>query len=84
MTRTTKKRLIFASGAFGLIYAALCGGFFWAMSQTPDKFGQIMKHVPMPIMAVLPFEPMWNVARGGDLNIGDAAPDFELPSYDKS
>jgi hypothetical protein len=66
------------------LYAAVCGGLFWAMCQPPDEFGRIMKHVPMPSMMVLPFRPMWMVARGGHLQAGDAAPDFELLTHDKS
>ena len=84
MKRTTKKRLAIAGAAVVGLYAVLCAGFFWAMSQPPAKFGQIMSYVPMPLMAVLPFEPLWNIARGGDLEIGDAAPDFELATYDHS
>ena len=84
MKQSTKKRLTLVAAALAVVYAALCGAFFWAMSQPPAKFGQIMAHVPMPLMAVLPFEPMWNIARGGSLEVGDAAPDFELPTYDHS
>lgn len=83
MKQTTKKRLTVAAAALAVVYAASCGAFFWAMSQPPAKFGRIMSHVPMPLMAVLPFEPLWNVARGGELEVGDPAPDFELPTYDK-
>src|SRR5690606_8371059 len=77
-------RLWIGGAAFAGVYATLCGGLFWAMSQPPDAFGRIMSHVPMPLMAALPFKPLWNVARAGELEIGDAAPDFELPTYDKS
>ncbi|MBI1355636.1 MAG: redoxin domain-containing protein [Acidobacteria bacterium] len=83
MKRATKKRLAIAAGAFGAVYAALSGFFLWAMSQPPEKFGRIMARVPMPLMAVLPFEPLWNIARAGALEVGDLAPDFELPTYDK-
>jgi peroxiredoxin len=30
-------------------------------------------------MLVIPFEPLWNSARGGTLQVGDPAPDFTLP-----
>jgi hypothetical protein len=50
----------------------------WAMHQTPDEFGAIMAHVPMPAMLVLPFETLWMRARAGHLNPGDQAPDFTL------
>jgi hypothetical protein len=66
------------------LYAALTAGLFWAMCQPPDEFGRIMRHVPMPSMMVLPFRPLWMIARGGQLQPGDAAPDFELMTHDKS
>lgn len=84
MTQTTKRRLATAAGGLAAAYFVLCGCFFWAMTRTPDHFGRIMSHVPMPLMAVLPFEPLWNIARAGELEAGDSAPDFELPTYDKS
>lgn len=57
---------------------------FIVMRQPPQRFGQVMRHFPMPAMMIVPFEPMWNVARGGELLVGDAAPDFNLPRSDKS
>ena len=84
MKQSTKKRLISVFATLAVVYAVLCVGFFWAMSQPPSEFGRIMSHVPMPLMAVFPFEPLWNVARAGELEVGDPAPDFELPTYDKS
>jgi hypothetical protein len=66
------------------IYATICVALFWAMCQPPDQFGSIMRHVPMPSMLVLPFRPLWMIARAGQLEPGDAAPDFELQTHDKS
>ncbi len=66
------------------VYALVCTGLFWAMRQPPDHFGRIMKHVPLPSMMVLPFRPLWMIARGGNLQTGDPAPDFELLTHDKS
>ena len=65
------------------LYAVFLGGMFWVMRQPPEKFGAIMRHFPMPAMMILPFERMWNVARGGTLKVGDDAPDFTLPTADK-
>jgi peroxiredoxin len=31
---------------------------------------------------VLPFKPLWNVARNGHVRVGDAAPDFTLETAD--
>ena len=75
-------------GAIGLGFVAVCTvaccGFYYVMRQPPAEFGRVMKHVPLPLMRVLPFETMWTVARGGDLQVGDPAPDFALPTRDKS
>jgi hypothetical protein len=63
-------------------HLALCAGFYVAMLQPPDKFGQIIAKTPFPLMMVLPFETLWNRARGGRLQPGDLAPDFRLPALD--
>lgn len=84
MTRQT-----FVRGALRILIAVACvyllflGTMFAIMKQPPERFGQTMKHVPMPTMMLLPFERMWNVARGGTLQVGDAAPDFTLPRTDR-
>jgi hypothetical protein len=67
---------------FVMLYGILCAGLYGAMSQTPERFGAIMSHVPGVAFLVLPFEPFWMKARAGVLNAGDAAPDFELPTID--
>ena len=64
------------------VEVALSAGLYWAMRQPPDAFGSVMKHVPMPMMMVLPFEPLWNRARAGGVRVGDTAPDFRLPTLD--
>lgn len=66
-----------------VLYLAVAGGLLWAMYQPPAQFGRIMRHVPMPMMIALPFKPMWYAARKGNLQVGDAAPDFSLPTADK-
>jgi hypothetical protein len=79
-----KRRRIFGGILIALaaVEAVLCGGLYWAMRQPPDAFGNVMKHVPMPMMLVLPFETLWNRARSGMVRVGDAAPDFRLPTLD--
>ena len=62
-----------------LLWGAASAVLYASMRQTPERFGQIMSHVPGVAMAVLPFEPLWMVARRGHLQVGDAAPDFALP-----
>jgi hypothetical protein len=56
----------------------------WAMRQPPEVFGHVMAGMPGPLYLVLPFETMWTQARRGALQPGDPAPDFDLPTYDKS
>jgi hypothetical protein len=65
-----------------LLYGILCAGLFAAMRQTPERFGAIMSKVPDIAFLVLPFRPLWMVARAGHLKVGDPAPDFELLSVD--
>lgn len=62
-------------------------GLFAIMWLPPSEFAGLIGKVPrplMPVMAVLPFETLWNVARGGALRVGDPAPDFDLQRHDKS
>jgi hypothetical protein len=65
------------------IYVVFLAGMFVVMCQPPQRFGQIMAYVPMPAMLLLPFEPMWNIARGGSARVGEMAPDFTLPTVDR-
>ncbi|MCW5977677.1 MAG: redoxin domain-containing protein [Bryobacteraceae bacterium] len=76
-----KKWAIAAAVALG-VYAAAFVAFFQVMRRPPDEFGRIMARLPMPLMMVFPFQPMWNVARGGSLQVGQPAPDFALPRRD--
>lgn len=62
---------------------ALCAGLYWAMLQPPDAFGRIVAHLPMPLMATLPFETLWTRARAGGIHMGDLAPDFRLSALDR-
>ena len=67
-----------------IVYAILSTCLFMAMKQTPAAFGSVMSKLPMVSMMVLPFEPLWSIARAGVLKAGDPAPDFRLQTYDKS
>jgi hypothetical protein len=73
-------------GLVGLaaLYGVACAGIYTAMCQPPEHFGAIMSHVPDVAFLILPFRPFWMSARAGNLNVGDAAPDFELPVLDHS
>jgi len=60
----------------------ISAALFAAMLQSPDNFARTMKHVPWPAFMVLPFRPLWNVARSGRVSLGQVAPDFTLESPD--
>jgi hypothetical protein len=79
--RKRNKRLLQLVSGLVVLWLVLVGALFAAMVQPPDRFGRIMSRVPKPLfvlMAVMPFESLWNLARGGELEVGDPAPDFEL------
>lgn len=70
----------------GLLLVALYATFLTtvlvAMSQPPERFGQFMMHVPQPLVwGALPARRMWLWAREGNLQQGDAAPDFTLSTH---
>ena len=82
--RTWRKWLGVGVVAILILHATLSAVLFLAMKQTPMQFARVMSRLPMVSMMVLPFESLWNVARAGDLKIGDLAPDFRLRTYQKS
>ena len=71
-------------GGLAALYVAATAGLYAAMRQPPERFGAIMSKVPRVAMMVLPFKPLWMSARAGQLAVGDAAPDFVLPTPDRS
>jgi hypothetical protein len=68
--------------AFAAVYLALSAGLL-AVMQRPILFGEVMRHVPGPLMMVVPFKQLWFLARAGRLKAGDPAPGFHLPAADK-
>jgi len=66
-----------------VIYAVLLGGLFGAMLQPPAVFGRVMSKLPTVAYFLMPFKPMWLVARRGRLRVGDLAPDFALQTADR-
>ena len=83
--RTKWVRLSLRIGvAVVLVHALLSAALFTAMRKPPMQFASVMSKLPMVSMLVLPFESLWNIARAGDLKVGDVAPDFRLQTYDKS
>ena len=72
-----------AAGVLGtpaLLYGLVTAGLYTAMRQPPEAFGSIMRNVPGFAMMILPFRPLWMSARSGNLQTGDPAPDFSLPT----
>jgi hypothetical protein len=65
------------------IYVVALAGMFLVMCLPPERFGRVMRHLPMPVTRLLPFPPMWNVARAGRTRVGSPAPDFTLPTLDR-
>jgi hypothetical protein len=85
LRRTKWVRLLVRIGvAVVLVHALLSAALFTAMRKPPMQFASVMSKLPMVSMLVLPFESLWNIARAGDLKVGDLAPDFRLQTYDKS
>ncbi|MGH9338390.1 MAG: hypothetical protein ACRD1R_02075 [Acidobacteriota bacterium] len=67
-----------------VLYLLLLGGLFVLMLQPPARFGKIMAYFASPtVFMFLPFEQLWLVARDGNLEEGDPAPDFSLQSIDR-
>ncbi len=69
----------------GLTYLVVCLGVFLGMLQPPVAFSRAATYVPVSLMfATLPLETLWKLARAGNLQPGDPAPDFQLPTVDKT
>jgi len=66
------------------VYVAAGAGLFLVMRQPPLVAGKALSFVPWPLLAALPSEWLWCEARAGELAPGDPAPDFELPTLDRS
>ena len=78
----TKLKIVL--GSMVLAYAFSVAALYGLMIQPPETFGAAMARFPMAAMMVLPFEPLWMHARKGGLQPGDAAPDFSLPTLDRT
>jgi hypothetical protein len=78
------KILLRAGICLTILYGVFVGYIWWAMNQSPETFGSVMKRLPGVAYVLVPFETMWMHARAGHLNSGDVAPDFTLTKLDKS
>jgi hypothetical protein len=66
-------------------YFVLAAAVTAAMLQPPARFGQIMRYVPAALVwGVIPGPRIWLWARQGTLAEGQPAPDFTLPTSDRT
>jgi len=72
------KKYLWIAAVLMVVWAGYVGLVYAKMQAAPASFNRFMAGVPMPAMIVVPFETLWFRARGGTLQVGDAAPDFEL------
>jgi len=79
-----RKIIVLGLAGLALVYAVACLGIYAAMRQPPERFGAIMTRVPDAAFLILPFRPLWLSARAGTLQVGDAAPEIDLPTLDRS
>ena len=82
MSKRIVRWLGMAAGVLLLVYRAFLIAICTAMHKPVERFGRIMSYMPGPMFMVIPFEPMWNVARAGELETGNPAPDFALQPVD--
>jgi len=69
--------------ALVVVYVIFFGAVLFAMLQPPERFGQVVKHLPAPLVwGALPAPRMWLWARKGNLTEGSLAPDFTLSAHD--
>ena len=85
LSPVARKRLGTAAIVLAVVYLAFGSYIWWAMNQPPETFGRVMAKMPGPVPFLLfPFETFWMRARAGNLQVGDAAPDFSLLKLDKT
>ena len=72
-------------GAAALLWVIGCAVLYFEMRRPPEEFARFMTRMPVPAtMMLFPFETLWTHARSGQVEVGDAAPDFSLSTVDKS
>jgi peroxiredoxin len=65
-----------------LLYGVALGVLFVLMGRSNTVAGKTLSALPGPAFMLLPLEPMWTRARRGALEVGQPAPDFDLPTLD--
>jgi hypothetical protein len=66
----------------GVLYGTLVAGLAVLMPHLV-LFGDVMGKVPKPVWKLFPIKPLWNFVRDGKTQVGEMAPDFDLPTADK-
>ena len=82
--RTAWRLAAWSLGGLLVLYLLALPALYVLMRQPPQVVGKGMARVPGPLFAVLPMEWLWSRAREGALRVGDPAPDFSLPTLDRS
>ena len=66
-------------------YLGVLGGLDWIIRQPPGQLAKLIAAIPtadnprsMLFQYILPLKPIFYMARGGRLQAGDPAPDFNL------
>lgn len=78
------RKLVRILALLAAVWAVFCGYMFWLMTRPVPQFTAGVARLPSFAMMLTPFPPMWNVARGGRLDLGDPAPDFDLETVDRA
>jgi hypothetical protein len=83
--RSIVKWLLRAGLVVATSYVVLLGALVASMLQPPARFGSLMRYAPMPLVwGALPGQRVWMWARQGNLVEGATAPDFSLPTPDRT
>jgi len=64
---------------FAALAYLICCAVLAAAMRDPDTFSTLVRYLPGPTFVLFPVRSLWTRARGGELAVGDPAPDFTLP-----
>ena len=78
------KYFVRAVGVLAGLWVAGVALFFASMYRQPEAFARGVAALPQPLMRLIPFAPLWKIARSGSLDAGDPAPDFNLETLDRT
>ena len=82
--RVWTRRILQAVAAALSLYLAALAVLYVAMGRPPRTAGKALSYLPGPVFSMVPMERLWTRARDGRLRVGDAAPDFTLPTLDRT